>query len=388
VELTNQAASPHPTWRLVAITVLVVATSSQPAFLLGAAFFQVGPEFGLGPVGQGALTAAFFLTAAATSTPLGRWVQRVGWQRAMRVNTRSSAVLMLLISLGARNLLLLIVLLVAAASLYGMSNPAANQALADHTDPARQATIFGMKHAGIPTSALLAGLLIPAVVVHWGWRWALGVVAVLTFLLSLTVPKSELPAVPHSPEAAANRRPLPMRSLLALALGSAFATWSAISLSTYLVTGALSVGFTAAGAGWLQFGGSAASIATRVGVGILTDRRGSSGLGALAGLVAAGAVVFALLPMTQGGLFALAVVAAFMTGWGWPGLMTFAVVQSDRAQAASSSAITQAGVFVGAGVGPPVLGTIIERSGYPASWYSVAAALAVAAVVVFRTGRR
>ena len=65
--------------RLMLIAILVVTASTQAVFLLGAAFVQIGPEFSLGPVGLGALTAAFFLTASATSAPLGRWVQRVGW---------------------------------------------------------------------------------------------------------------------------------------------------------------------------------------------------------------------------------------------------------------------------------------------------------------------
>lgn len=367
---------------------LVVTTSSQPAFLLGSAFFQIGPEFGLGPVGQGALTAGFFLTAASTSTPFGRWVQRVGWQRAIRLNTWVSALLMFLTAAFARHTLVLAGFLVVGAGIYGMSNPAANQALADHTDPGRQATIFGIKHAGIPMSALLAGLAVPVVVVNWGWRWAFVATAVLTLGLSFLVPKGELsPRVSPDHVAQTPQRPLDMKTLLALALGSAFATWSAISLSTYLVSGALAVGFTAAAAGWLQFSGSAATIMTRVGMGVLTDRRSRSGLTALVALVAAGAFVFLIIPQVSGALFAIAIVLAFTTGWGWPGLMTFTVVQADRSQAAASSAVTQAGVFVGAGVGPLVLGAIIEQRGYAASWYAVSAALAVAALVIYRAGR-
>ena len=69
--------------RLMLIAILVVTVSTQAVFLLGAAFVQIGPEFGLGPAGLGALTAAFFLTASATSPPLGRGDQRVGWQLAL-----------------------------------------------------------------------------------------------------------------------------------------------------------------------------------------------------------------------------------------------------------------------------------------------------------------
>ena len=144
--------------RLLVLAILVITVSTQPAFLLGAAFFQIGDEFGIGPVGLGALTSSFFLTASVASAPMGRWVQRVGWQRAMRVNTRGSAAVMFAIALLARNFWTMGGLLVLAACVYGISNPAANLALSDHTDPRRRATIFGAKHAGIPASALLAGL--------------------------------------------------------------------------------------------------------------------------------------------------------------------------------------------------------------------------------------
>jgi cyanate permease len=82
------------------------------------------------------------------------------------------------------------------------------------------------------------------------------------------------------------------------------------------------------------------------------------------------------------------VVAAFATGWGWPGLMTFTVVNANVATAAASSGITQAGIFLGAGAGPVVLGWTIDQAGFGASWLLVAAALAVAAVIVGGVGMR
>ena len=70
------------------------------------------------------------------------------------------------------------------------------------------------------------------------------------------------------------------------------------------------------------------------------------------------------------------VLLAFATGWGWPGLMTFTVVNANIGTPAASSAITQAGVFLGAGVGPLVLGGLIDNVSRTASWTTVAACLA------------
>lgn len=377
------------TLRLLALAVLVVTVSTQAVFLLGAAYFQIGPEMGVGTVGLGALTAAFFLTASATSAPLGRWVQRVGWQRAMRINLRVTAVVLTLIAGTARSPWLLGLFLVAAAAIYGASNPAANQALADHTDPDRQATVFGVKHAGIPASTLLAGLSVPLVIVQFGWRWAYLASAVLAIGVSFLVPRSKLESLGTRQSDGSRPTPSPMstRSLLALALGSSFATWAAIALGTFLISASLSLGFSESAAGTLQFAGSFCSIAARIVSGVVTDRSGGRGYVGIALLTGLGAVAFLALPFASGAGFAVLVLVAFATGWGWPGLMTFAVVNANRRSAASSSAVTQAGVFVGAGLGPLILGGVIDRWSFDAAWVVVAVALVIAATVVTLVGR-
>lgn len=377
-----------PRIRLLVLSVLIITASTQPVFLLGSSFFAIAPEFGLGPLGLGLLTAAFFLSASVSSTPLGRWVQRIGWQRAMVVNARASSILMLVIAVGARSVWVFAVLLVLAAGVYGMANPAANQALAEHTAPGRRATVFGIKHAGIPSSTLLAGFAVPAIVVSFGWRWAFVTSAILAFAVSLAVPRGVVEPS-HRPEADDGvRRPMTVRWLIGLAAGSAFATWAAVALGTYLVSASVALGFSAAAAGWLQFGGSAASIGGRVVAGLVTDRIGGAGFAGVAILAGIGAVVFSALPFVAGAAFAALVVLGFMTGWGWPGLMTFTVVNANRRSAAASSAITQAGVFVGAGVGPIVLGAVIEQWSFDAGWWATAAGLAIAATVVGTVGRR
>ncbi|NIR37874.1 MAG: MFS transporter, partial [Actinobacteria bacterium] len=45
--------------RLMAVAILIVTVSTQPVFLLGAGFLQIGGELGFGPTGLGVLTASF-----------------------------------------------------------------------------------------------------------------------------------------------------------------------------------------------------------------------------------------------------------------------------------------------------------------------------------------
>lgn len=375
-------------WRLVALAIAIVVVSTQPVFLLGAAFLDIGPEFGFGAVGLGTLTAAFFLSASLVSAPLGRVVQRIGWKRAVRINAAASGVLLILMATVARGTAVFALLIVLAGIVYGLANPAANQALADHVDPRRRALMFGLKHAGIPASTLVAGLAIPVVIVNVGWRLAYALAALLALVVWLLA-AGESQVVAPSAAADPRRRIEPMdnRLLVALAVGAALATWGAIALSTYLVAAAVDRGLSEVQAGWLLFGGSAASISGRIAAGHVTDRVGGRGFGAISLLTAVGVVIFVLLSVASGSLFAVLVVIAFATGWGWPGLMTYTVVNANAASAATSSGITQAGIFFGAGVGPIVLGVAADKWGFDAIWYLVAGTLAVASVTVGLVGR-
>lgn len=381
--------APSPT-RLLMGAILIVTVSTQPVFLLGAAFLQIGDDLGFGPVGLGVLTSLFFLSASLASAPLGRVVEWIGWQRSMRLNALATAVVSLGIALVADGVISLAVLLVVGGTVYGLANPAANQSLAQHVDPHRRGVVFGLKHAGIPSSTLIAGLALPLIILRFDWRAAFIGAAVLALLVAVGVPRGDLPATAARFDSDPRREVPPMSSRLLSALAgvSALASWGAIALSTYLVAAAVDVGFSESAAGWLLFAGSASSIIARIVAGAITDRIGGRGFRGIALLTGGGAVVFAVLTAASGATFAALVIVAFATGWGWPGLMTYAVVNANSGSAAASSAITQAGIFLGAGVGPVVIGRIVDAASFDVAWLVVAGALAVAAAGVAYVGRR
>ena len=185
----------------------------------------------------------------------------------------------------------------------------------------------------------------------------------------------------------ATSEPLSLSRDVRVMSSSRAATWAAISLSTYLVAAAVATGLSETEGGYLLFAGSAATIVGRVLAGHVTDRLGARGFGGFALLVAVGAVVFLVLPVASGGWFVVLVLAAFVTGWGWPGLMIYTVVNANARSVAASSAITQAGVFAGAGIGPLVLGLTADRLSFDAVWLIVGLALALSGTVVVLTGR-
>lgn len=373
--------------RLLLLSVSLVSVSTLPVWLIGSSFFEIGPEFGLNAFHFGLLTGLFFLTASISSLLVGHRIPLIGWQRAIRVNLAITIAALVGFATVVHSTGTLVALLVPAAAAYGISNPAANLALAFHTTPHRVGAVFGIKHAGIPSSTLLAGLAVPALVVEHGWRAAFWMAAVLGLGVWLLIPRHVSPqtfaAIPTRSHLSLERR-----DLYGLAVVSALATWAATALGSFMVAGAMSVGFGEGQAGWIQFGGSTLSIVARLVYGLMADRLRWGGFVAIGLLAGAGGVLFFLLPVVSSVWFVIAVVAAYATGWAWPGLLTATVVDADRAAAAGSSAITQAGVFGGAALGPVVLGSLVDVGGFTAVWRVTGLALVVSSVLVFWLGRR
>ncbi len=378
-------------WRRLVLSVLIVTLSTQPVFLLAAAFIQLEDDLGLSITGLGALSATFFLTAAIASTPLGRVVERIGWQRAMKINCVGSATVLVAIALFARSVPGFVVLLVLGGAFYGFANPAANKALAEQVEAGRRGITFGLKHAGIPSSTLLAGLAIPALILTVGWEFSFAVAALLAgpVWVLIAVDRDPLRQTAGAPSPGRGAQPLTVLDLVMLAAASALSAAAAISLGTFLIAAAVEeASFTQAAAGVLLFVGSLASISARIVVGAITDRIGGRGFTGVAILLGTGALVFLLLRPATGLAFGVLVVLAFVTAWGWTGLMTFTVVNANTSTVAASSAIMQAGIFLGAGLGPILLGWTIDQYSFSTSWLGVTVLLLMAASIVTVVGRR
>jgi MFS family permease len=367
-------------WRLIASAVLVVTVSTLPAFITAAAIAQAGPDLGYGPQELGLLTSIYFLTAAVSSSRVGSLVERIGWRRTMRFNAVAAAFMLIIIAAAVRNIWSLGLVLAASAAIYGAANPAANMALARHIPEDRRGLVFGLKHAGIPTASLLAGIAVPAVVLTVGWRWAYALgalIAVGVFWLIPTEPGRLFESV-----RSARPREMTSRWLAVLGLGSGFATLAAGILGTFHVDAAITYGFNEADAGTLLAAASLTTIVARATYGYLADRSGANGLGFMIWLAVLGALCFFVLGTTRSTWFAIVTLAAFATGWAWPGLLTYGVVRANAGRPAGSTAITQAGVFVGAGAGPALFGWLIENRSYQAAWTVTGVSLLIAAALV------
>ena len=189
----------------------------------------------------------------------------------------------------------------------------------------------------------------------------------------------------HTSRRPASRRP--SRALLLTALGAALGTAGPSALGAYLVASSVDVGIGEGTAGLLASLASGLSLATRVSLGALADRRHDYGLAVVVVLLGAGSLGFALMASDTVALFVLGTLVAFTLGWGWPGLFNLAVVDSNRETPGSASGVSQTGIYLGAALGPAVFGALSAGAGYGAAWLAVAVTTLASAGVLWLAGR-
>lgn len=369
-------------WRLILTAILATTVATLPTFLAASSIAQAGAELGYGALELGYLTSAFFLVAAASSSLIGGVAERLGWRTTLRISTTAATVILLAISFTADSVAALGGYLVLSAIFYGMVNPAANMALARDIPSDRRALVFGLKHAGIPMSTMFSGLAVPIVVVRYGWRAAFAAGALIAVATWFLIPRERASVTAEHVEAASSGQVMRLKHLAALALGSACATVAAATLGTFTVDAAIAQGISPGEAGSLLAIASVASIVMRAGYGLMADRREATGLGTASILMLIGGALFFVLIFSGPALFGFLIVALFATAWAWPGLMTFGIIRANQGRPAGSTAITQAGIFIGAGLGPVGVGWLIENQSYEAGWAVTGMTLFIAAAVI------
>jgi len=288
---------------------------------------------------------------------------------------------------AARSLPVLLGGLALAGVANALAQIASNEALARVVPRARQGLAFGVKQAAVPAATVLAGLSLPLLGLTLGWRAAF-VGAAFTAVLYAVVVSRGTPDTPVDNPGRRGRPPgsAPRGPLLVLALAAALGSGAAGALGAFLVVSAVGAGETPARAGLLLAAGSTLSVLVRLLVGWQADARDGRHLQVVAALLAGGSLGMALLATGSRVLLLPGAVLAFALGWGWPGLLNFAVVRSHPAAPAAATSITQSGVFAGGALGPLAFGALVVTFSYAVAW-SVAGFALVAAAVLMRLGR-
>ena len=285
---------------------------------------------------------------------------------------------------------------------YGPITPASSHLLARTTPKHQMSLVFSLKQTGVPLGSMLAGAIVPPLLLVMNWHASLAAVAVVCVLCAWMSQglRTELDS-DRQPEALVQWRSLiqPIRlvlshrALLTMASCSFMFSMVQLSLTTYLVTflhDDLSYGLVAAGLALsvTQMGG----IGGRIAWGYVADRW----LGArrmlllLASMMALGALASAFLTSDTPQSVVVVILLAFgASAIGWNGVYLAEVARrAPSGMASMATGGTLAFTFLGVVVGPPLFGALSGLFGtYRAGFVGLMVMAAASGTVLYWSQR-
>ena len=371
---------------MLAVTLAIQAMVSMALLTLPVMAPVVALALGVSTVYVGIYVALVYVGAIVSSLAAGTAVARYGAIRISQVGLLLCAAGLALCAVSSVPVVALGAVLIGLG--YGPVTPASSHLLA-RTTPARSLSlVFSLKQTGVPLGGVLAGLLVPSLMLVSNWQSALLLVALLCLLCAgLAQPMRQGMDADRDPGchlslghlAQPLRLVLSHRALAMLAACSFFFSAVQLSLVTYLVTylhDSLAQGLVAAGLALSvsQFAG----VCGRVFWGYVSDRFLGARLmlAALAALMALSSAATAWLNTRMSPVLIMAILAVFgASAIGWNGVYLSEVArQAPPGKASLATGGTLAFTFLGVVLGPPLFGAL---SGLFDSYRAGYAALAV-----------
>ena len=278
---------------------------------------------------------------------------------------------------------------------YGPANPAGSHLLARLSPVHLRGRVFSVKQTSVPVGSTIAGLLVPAIAIAWGWQAAGPAIALLCIAAMVAVQPwrarldgdrdPSAPPLAGRPLAAIRhvwRSPVLRRTVLASA---AFSMGQYCFTAFFVVFAMQRTRFDLAEAGSLFSVGFMAGIAARIGWGWVADATSSRAtLAVLGGAMAAAALAATALGPDWPWLAVAALSVAFgSTAVGWNGVYLAEVAR--LAPGGDVGAATGGAMFftlAGSALGPALFGATAASFGYGAAFVLMAVATAGAGLWV------
>ncbi len=375
---TLTARAPGPARTTVVATMTLVVTL-MPVFVLATSVELLPADLGVNEARLGVAVALFFTASGASGVAGGRLAQRIGAQRTMRAAAALSAVSLVLVPLVVAEWHQLLAVMMVAGVSNGIGLPAVTLSVSAHGG-SRRGLMLGVQQSGAPVATMLTGAAVPIVGLTLGWRWSFALAAALALVVGLAIPR-----IPHSvstPEAGLRVNDAPTGLMVVLAAATAVAASAGTALPSFLVPSVAASGLSFAAAGWLLVVASVAGIAVRLMMGWYADQLRHGHLHLVAGMMALGSVGFVLLGAQGETAVVVGGVVAYACGWGWPGVLIYAIIRLNPVSPAVGYGIVHVGAAGGAALGPVVFGMAVARSSYAAAWIGTAAVALTAAILI------
>ena len=159
---------------------MAVATFAGPSFAVLARF--IIDDLSLTRAELGWVVAAFSVVGALASPGIGRLTDKIGGRRTVAGIFAISGAGLLAISAAPSYWWL-----IGAGILTGFgqasANPGTNKLISVHIPLGRRGAITGIKQSGVQVGVFLAGLLLPAGALAWGWRTTVAIAGGISLLV-------------------------------------------------------------------------------------------------------------------------------------------------------------------------------------------------------------
>ncbi len=369
-------------------TMVAVAVYSAPVMAPVA-----GPrDLGVPAAWIGYYIAIVYLGSMFGSVAAGGLVARYG---PLRVSQAGLASCLIGLALAASTPSLCVVALGAffVGLGYGPTTPASSHILVRATPPSLISITFSLKQTGVPLGGVIAGALVPTLILAFGWRWsavAIGLVCVaLAVLIQPTRKRYDTGLNPNAPiSVRAAFAPLGLvfrdRRLGEMAVVSFVFGGAQITLVAYLViflTEAFAMSLVLAGL--VMAASQVASVIGRVLWGFVADRVLSRRV--MLGLLGVGMGLSALATLAATPAWPLPVLFLYAavfgaTAVGWNGVFLAEVARlAPPGQTSQYTGGCMFFTFLGVVVTPPVFSIILAAGGSYASAYALFGVLALLA---------
>ncbi len=381
---------------------MIFGLLSVSHFLIAMFFFAWGPlapmlkgELGIDNSQLGMIVSTMYFAMMVISVPSGFLVDRYGARIMLMISVSLVGTATILLSLSTD-----VAMLFAAAALggcgYGMINQITTKGLMYWFEPAKRATIMGIKQTGVTVGGSLMGLYIPFCARIMGWEkavFALACAILLMPLLSLFLYRERPhrtsesgPAGAGPARAKGGLRLLLLRPLM-VTLTLLFASYAACQscvVAFLVVYTEEAFGLSRVIAGSFLTAALAAGTVTRVVFGLISDRLLQGDrvvpMAVLSLIGVVGLSLLALLDQSPA-LWVLYGVSVLLgtSLVGWNGLAITLVAEiAGHDLVGSIMGIVFTISWGGMVVAPPLFGAIVDRHGYDAAWLMLTLVLATA----------
>ena len=374
---TTNKGSPRSMSEGIVLSVIALATGSFTIIGASANAPLISMALNLSAVGVGAIASFAYLGALTTSRIAGRLTDRHGPAPVIAAGLLTMAAGNVVTGLARHAAILYVGILIAGFG-YGSINPATT-VLSNPSSARRRGLVMSIKQSGVPLGGIVAGAVLPAVGLAFGWRLGFGVATALCLLLAVFVllrgryeiQRPDLMTPPHR----ANRQlRLPWGYLYGLLIAG-------VQVSVFAFTAVYLVdvrGFSSSAAGLgvstLLIGG----VIGRLFWGWLSDLFAHHRLLVLQLIGLLGALFLACLVASPAWLVAPVLIAVGICSVGWNGVYIAVIAEAaETHRVGTSTGASLALINVGAIILPLAIGVLVRLT---MSW--VAGLLMMAAMSV------